>query len=199
MRELYRILRIMKGHWEYMSGRVSFVGNKTGEDAHQALLNIVGQHPISVEYYQRYTLGISHLWNLFAANGPMPTQAALAAAQKKLQGSGEDMEELGLGYNGMFLLRWLGYTGLAEPDILEKVFLPSEYLMKGPVVDDRPLSETEPVRIYTPPPPVGHPDEGQPGKNYLQWLIEAARSSHETLRKEEGFFWKTSRPLPCST
>lgn len=181
MAELYRILLLMRNSWRAMSTRADFVG-KQGKDPHQILLNVVGLHAASVEFYQRYTLGWRHLWNVLSLNGAKPTLQALLQARKKIIQSGDDPVTAGLDDDGMSLLRALGYTGEAEPDILEKIFLPSQFLLKGPVVDDCPLSETEPIRAYTPPPA---PD--QPGKNYIQWLIEAARTSHETLRKEEGF------------
>ncbi len=44
------------------------------------------------------------------------------------------------------------------------------------MIDDRPLSETEPIRAYT-----------DDGRNYIQWLIDAARASLETLVAEQGF------------
>ncbi|MBV8199964.1 MAG: hypothetical protein JOZ15_05000, partial [Acidobacteria bacterium] len=42
--------------------------------------------------------------------------------------------------------------------------------------DDRPLSETDPIRSYT-----------AAQKNYLEWLRDAAATSFETLRVEDGF------------
>lgn len=184
MSELYRILSLMQNSWHAMSTRADFVG-KTGKDAHQILLNVVGLHAASVEFYQRYTLSWHHMWNVLSLNGAKPTLQALLQTRKKIVQSGDDLRVAGLDDNGMSLLRALGYTGEEEPDILEKIFMPSQYLLKGPIVDDRPLSETEPIRAYTPPPLP--PPADQPGKNYIQWLIEAARTSHETLRKEEGF------------
>ena len=49
--------------------------------------------------------------------------------------------------------------------------------LQGPIVDDRPLSETDPIRAYT---------NGTPSLNYIQWLINNAVNT-ETLRKQEGF------------
>ena len=180
MGELYGVLKKMSFHWKYLAQRVDFVGKN--KDPHKVLLSVVGLHPTSVEYYQRYTLSFKHLANVLKFNGAKPTLAALLDAKKKMAQSGDDEIEAGLEQDAMWLLKWLGYQGDAEPDVLDKIFMPQEYLMKGPLVDDRPLSESEPVRAYTPP-----PAEGQPGKNYLQWLADAARTSHETLRKEEGF------------
>jgi len=181
MMKLYDILKKMALHWRWLSHRADFVGKN--KDPHQVLLNVVGLHPSSVEYYQRYTLSMGHLWNTVKLNGAKAVyESLLGALNKTVPPPDLDEEAAGLDKDAMWLLHWLGYKGDEQPDVLEKVFLPKQQLMKGPVVDDRPLSETEPVREYTAP-----PAEGQPGKNYIQWLIDAARTSHETLRKEEGF------------
>ena len=62
------------------------------------------------------------------------------------------------------------------PEILNKLFLDQPNLLKGSVIDDVPLSETVPIRAYRPD-----------GSNYLQWLVEAARQSHDVLRRQDGF------------
>ncbi len=179
MSELYRILNIMRTDWLNMTSRVDFVG-KAG-DPHETLLSVVGLHASSAEYYQRYTLGMSHLWNLQTISSIKPELAFFLKAKKKTVPGGNDAAE-GLDDDGMVLLKKLGYTGTSAPDVLDKFFLPSQSLMKGPIIDDVPLSETEAIRVYAP-----DPDPAKPGLNYIQWLLNAARISHETLRKEEGF------------
>lgn len=184
MTELYRILSLMRTDWLFMSRRADFVG-KAG-DPHKTLMSVVGLHASSVEYYQRYMLGIEHLWNLQAINSVKPNFATFQEAKKKMVASGDDVGNAqGLDDNGMFFLHNKGYTGEAVPDILNKFFVPRQSLMKGPVVDDVPLSETDPIRVYTPSPDPTQPE--LPGMNYIEWLIKAAGTSHETLRKEEGF------------
>ena len=69
----------------------------------------------------------------------------------------------------------LGYTGAAQPDILQHYFLRDAGQITQ-VIDDRPLSETDPIRAYT-----------DDGRNYIQWLIDAASTSLEALRAEQGF------------
>src|SRR5262249_2835037 len=44
------------------------------------------------------------------------------------------------------------------------------------VVDDKPLSETERIRPYT-----------TDGRNYIQWVIDAANTSIDALYRQEGF------------
>ncbi len=158
---LYGILRQMDTHWMSMSNDVSFVG-KSG-DAHQILLDILGLHATSVEYHQRYSESIDHLFNTMNMYGLGGTLLAAIIAAGYIQ-------------SGMDLLAEFGYSGEDEPDILKHLFLSSQNLLKGPLVDDRPLSESELIRAYT-----------TDGRNYLHWLIDAARNSFEALRKPTDF------------
>ena len=86
---------------------------------------------------------------------------------------------LGYTQSGLDLLRRHGYTHDGEsdlPDILEKLFTTSPNLLLDALVDDVDLSETDPVRAYT-----------TSGDNYLEWLEQAAATSHDALRRQEGF------------
>ncbi len=161
LRNLYGVLRRMDADWAEMSKQASFVG-KPG-DAHQLLLDILGLHSGSVEYHQRYAESLDHLYNLFNLGG---FGGALIAAL------------IAAGYveSGRQLLRALGRTDDAVPDILDKFFLTSQNLMKGPVVDAGECSETDGIRPST-----------TDNKNYVEWCLAAARTSLETLRKQEGF------------
>jgi hypothetical protein len=161
LRNLYGVLRKMDADWQDMSRQVSFVG-KPG-DAHQLLLDVVGLHPGSVEYHQRYSESLEHLFNLFNIGGfGGVLLAALIAA--------------GYVQSGLQLLRALGRTEDSVPDILNKFFLTSQNLLKGPVVDVGESSETEGIRPST-----------TDNNNYIVWCMEAARTSLETLRKQDGF------------
>ena len=161
---LQGILQRMDADWKVMSNEVSFVG-KPG-DAHKTLLDIVGLHSGSVEYYQRYAESLQQLFNhvnLERFGGALV--AALIAA--------------GYTSSGLQLLQQIGATGRATPDtpdILKKFFLTSQNLLRGPIIDDRPLSEIEPIRGYT-----------DDNRNYIRWLIDAAKTSLETLRQQSGF------------
>ena len=158
---LYEILQLMDADWATQVPKVSWVG-KSG-DAHKTLLDVIGLHASSVEYYQRYAESLQQLFNRLNLQGLGGTFVGALIA---------------LAYNqsGLNLLRKLGYRGEATPDVLTKFFLSSQNLMKGPVVDDRPLSEDDPIRDYTPD-----------NKNYIQWLQTAASTSLETLRQQSGF------------
>jgi uncharacterized protein YdcH (DUF465 family) len=160
--QLYAVLRRMDTHWASLANDVAHV-DQPSDDPHQILLDILGLHPASVEYHQRYAESFDHLYNMmnvYGAGGSF-LAALIAGAYVK---------------SGMDLLAEFGYTGDATPDILERLFLSSQHLMQGPVIDDVPLSETDPIHAYT-------DDE----RNYVQWLIDAARTSLETLRRQDGF------------
>jgi hypothetical protein len=156
---LYAILRQLDADWKALVPMVSFAG-KAG-DPHRSLLDIIGLHPDSVEYAQRNAESVQELFNrlnLEGAGGLLGV-AILAFLQ-----------------TGMDLLRRLGYTGVEAPDMLDKLFFGSQHLLNGPLIDDRPLSESDPVRAYT-----------TDGKNYLEWLVEAANTSLDALYSQKGF------------
>ncbi|MFC0111964.1 hypothetical protein [Kibdelosporangium aridum] len=73
------------------------------------------------------------------------------------------------------LLARLGGTG----DVRELFADVSEPALM-PVVDDRPLSEVDPIRVYT-----------GDDTNYLRWLADYAGTNLEKIRKQEGFINNT--------
>jgi hypothetical protein len=160
LRALFAILRAVDADWTALSAGNAHVGRPG--DAHQTLLDVVGLHPSSVEFYSRYAESLSELFNL--ANlwgvGPDFIQAVNALALHAAAGG---------------LLARLGYAGSAQPDILQHFFLRNADPITK-IVDDRPLSETDPIRAYT-----------DDGRNYIRWLIDAANTSLEALRTEQGF------------
>lgn len=182
---LHGVLNNLTGEWEVMKERADWVSKKQNSDgmpvdAHQALLNIVGLHPASVEFYQRYTPGRDFWWNYLLISG------FYNYFRFTLPGSRSDLPETpdmaeGLDDGGMNFLRLMGYSGTKEPAILDKIFIRWATRMQGPLIDDRPLSETESIRNYTVP-----VSPETTGNNYIQWLIDHAQSP-EILRKQEGF------------
>jgi hypothetical protein len=160
LRGLLAVLRALDTDWTAMSTGNAHVG-RSG-DAHQTLLDVVGLHPSSVEYYSRSAESLSELFNI--AN---------------LWGVGPDfirtLNALSLHAAAAGLLARLGYTGSAQPDILQHFFLRDAGQITN-IIDDRPLSETDPIRSYT-----------DDGRNYIRWLIDAANTSLEALRTEQGF------------
>jgi hypothetical protein len=160
---LYEVLKKIDADFAPLLNKVSFIG-KQG-DAHQLLLDVVGLNPSSVEYYQRNAESVEEMFNRLNLMGFGGMIAGLIIAA-------------GYAQSGIDLLKEFGFPGRETPDILNKLFVQSQNLLKGPVIDDVPLSEKESIRKYT-------PDPG--GMNYLQWLINAANTSHDTLRKQDGF------------
>ena len=159
LRNLYRVLMQLDADWASLSQSVSRVGDN--KDPHQTLLNVVAHHPSSVEYYSRTAESLLQLYNMltFWVLGPDFIQALM---------------QLGLQAGAIALLEKFGYTGSALPDLLNHFFLKDNPRITT-VVDDRPLSETNGIRAYT-----------DAGKNYIQWMIDAA-ASLDTLRAESGF------------
>ena len=157
--QLLPVLELIGADWAAMSAGVSHVG-KAG-DPHQTLLDIVGLHPTSVEHHTRSSESVVELYNIVNLGGLGPAfwQALIALA---LQASGDA------------LLTKLGWSG-TEPDILRHVFFEHAEPIAN-VVDDRPLSETDRLRACT-----------DDGRNYIRWLIDAARKSLDVLTSEQGF------------
>jgi hypothetical protein len=156
---LWQILRKLDADWTSLSAQASYVG-KAG-DAHQLLLDIIGLHPASIEFYSRYAESLSEIFNII-----------------QLWGLGPDfwnaLVALGEEAGATQLLKLLGYTG-APPDILQHVFF-SDAAQIATVIDDLPLSETSGIRSYT-----------DDGRNYIQWLIDSAKTSLDAVYQEQGF------------
>lgn len=145
--------------WAAMSGQAAHVGG--GGDPGQTLLDIVGLHPSSVEYYSRTAESISELVNIENLYGFGPQFFAA-------------LEALLLDADAESLISRLGYQG-PVPDILNHLFR-TDASQLGTIVDDRPLSETSALRSYT-----------GDGRNYIKWLIDAANTSLDAVVAEQGF------------
>lgn len=169
LRELHELLGRMRVDWQAMSEEVSYVG-KAG-DPHQILLDIVGLHASSAEYYQRYAESLEQLTNRLKLEGFWGQLLAALIA-------------LGHTKSGMDLLLRLGYESEEIPEVLEKFFLNRPNKLLGELIDDQPLSEINPVRAYT-----------DDDRNYIRWLIDSAQTSFDTLRTENGFTDQKPRAL----
>jgi hypothetical protein len=151
---LQRVLLRMGADWWSMSRNVAHVGQ--AGDPHQTLLDIVGLHSGAVEYHQRYAESFDQLYNKLVLELGQTYGDLLA---KWLAGRSKQV------------LTQLGGDPGAQPPILEKFFYGTSPLLSGPVVDDAPLSETKPIRAYT-------PDK----KNYIEWLMT---SSLDAIRRQD--------------
>lgn len=160
LRRLYPILLAMEEDFRAKLPQVSFVGK--GGDPHALLLDIVGLHPGSVEWSQRYAESLKTLYN-----------------RLNLQGFGGLIEKIIIAFERMGArnkLSALGYGGDQSPPILDLIFNGKHNQLKGGVVDDVPLSEAATIRAYT-----------ADGRNYIQWLIDAARISLDAVYAQQGF------------
>jgi hypothetical protein len=157
---LHALLMGMHGDWAALAKGVSFVGREG--DPHKLLLDVVGLHPGSVEWSQRYAESFQTVFNRLNLRGLGGLFQAIvlslrrAAAIGKLEALGGSREEL--------------------PPILSKLFSGRHQELRGGVVDDKPLSEDAALRAQTPG-----------GANYLRWLVDAAGDSLDALYAQDGF------------
>ena len=150
--------------WGEMAEQVQHVG-EPGADPQQTLLDIVGLHPTSAEFYQRWSQSFTQVYNALS----FETEAVGAPVNK----SARDYV-----INAMLELTRLGWVtpeGNPLPPLLEKIFLKTPNLLKGALVEAE-LSETKRLAVMR-----------ADGRNYIDWLQWAARTSHDTLRKQAGF------------
>jgi len=160
LRRLYPILLSIATDWRAMLTDVSFVGKS--DDPHKVLLDIIGLHPGSVEWSQRYAESLRTVFNRLNLDGLGGFFAALALAAQRAA--------------SQQLLQRFGVPENVKPLILDKIFSGSHFVLKGGVVDDQPLSDTEQIRPYT-----------ETDQNYIQWLIDAANTSLDALYRQDGF------------
>ncbi|WP_427164249.1 hypothetical protein ACQF4J_01390 [Streptomyces sp. C1-1] len=163
-RALNRVLTAAAQDWNAAAAQVPHLGAPT-DDAHQLLLDILALHPTSAEYHQRYAQSVEDLFNRENLGGLGPT--VLPALDRLNQPP--PVRAL--------LARFGAATGPGrDPDLLRRLFVDFQQPLSAPLIDDRPLSETQSVRDYT-------PDR----RNYLRWLADAADSDLHTVRLELGF------------
>lgn len=170
LRNIYGLSLKIRNDFEKLLDKVAYVG-KEG-DAHQILLDALGLHGSSVEFYQRYAESFAHLFNrlnLTVAGGAIAAILILGGYRKR----------------GMDLLQSLGYTPEEEDDLvpmLEKFFLTKANQLKGDLIDDQPLSEVNPIRGYT-----ATSETDPESKNYIYWFIENALTDFDVIKKQQGF------------
>jgi hypothetical protein len=182
---LYDMFVEIQKYWKQMGESVSYVG-KEGKP-HHLLLDIIGLHGGSVEFYKRFGESLNHIFNLYnlsrqkkdqdkvegAGNGQGTTSSPFAHVTLE-----QAWKALFYSKAGFTLLRNLGYTKEEWPEILEKLFVLTPEKLTGDLIDDQPLSETNPIRPYT---------DGANPINYLEWLVTTAQTSFDRLRREQGF------------
>jgi hypothetical protein len=160
-RGLQQVIRAALADWRTAEEKVTRLG--ADGDPHQMLLDILALHPTSAEFYQRYALSVEDIYN-----------------RENLGGHGPDvlpaLDRLNMPQPFRALLARLGHQGPPDPDLVRRLFAGTQYPMLGPLVDDRPLSETDPIREYT----TDH-------QGYLRWLADHADTDLEKIRLERDF------------
>lgn len=160
---LYRVLVDLDRIWTSLTGRVAFVG-KSG-DPHQVLLDIIGLHPDSAELQKRYANTVKQLHNIYNLLG-YPHLGLFSHYSNSYASAAALLARHGYVIGG----------GNPEPEILKKSFFNEAWPLRGHRIDEVPSSETAPLGVST-----------EDGRNYLQWLVDAAEQSHDALRRQEGF------------
>lgn len=159
-RRLRDVLAAIDEDWRALVPDLSFVG-KPG-DPHAILLDVLGLHPGSVEWTQRYAETLQTIFNRLRLQGFGGVVEALVLALARKQSRD--------------LLTRLGHAGAPDPQILDKVFSSAGNRLKGGVADGLPPSESAPLRAVT-----------TDGRNYLKWLIDAGSTSLVALYQQAGF------------
>lgn len=165
LRGLDRLLTAAAQDWQNAAADVPRLGADT-DDPHQRLLDVLALHPTSAEYHQRYAQSVEDVFNRENLGGQ---GAAVLPALDRLNMPGPLRA----------LLTRLGHhngSPAHDPDLLRRLFVDFQQPLLAPLVDDRPLSETEPVRACT-----------TDDRNYLHWLADKAAHDLDAVRLEIGF------------
>lgn len=155
------VLNHLRKTWEEIAKNVARVDPTYPGDPHQALLDVVGLHPASVEFYQRYANTKKQMDNI----------AKLWKYQINWKTLSAKMQQ-----QAMTQLQLMGYGSDEMPKLLDLFFKTKPNRLNGPIIQEGPMSEWEALRIVT-----------TNGRNYIEWLHEWATQSFDTLRVEDGF------------
>src|SRR5574341_1734874 len=131
-------------------------------DPYQILLNVIGLHPTSVQYAERF----SERFDLAYNKGRLST-APNAMSVADLNRVTEEARQL---------LQSYGVANAVTPEILRQFQFTHVIPLNGPLIDTVPLSEQAPIRPYAPN-----------NQNYIDWLVSAAGESLQKLQDQTGF------------
>lgn len=125
-KRIHGVIALLDGVWQNALSQVSYVG-KEG-DAFRHLLNILGLHATSVDYFRRHAVGSKYLWNYSQFLGQ--TWAA------------ENVRQLH-SYLAGAVLAELGWQPKVTPPILDLAFFKKANPIRDPLVDDVEKAEDE--------------------------------------------------------
>lgn len=159
-----RALQALAPRWAQMADAAAWVGQRG--DPHRVLLDVLGQHPASVEFHRRTMESLEEHLNRTALLAGGELNGAIAASIESALRLAEVPQ----------LLASLGLAPDAELPLARRLFQGSHVRLDGPVVDEAPLSETEPLGAVT-----------ADGRSYIGWLVAEARRDMEVMRRQSGF------------
>ncbi|MBE0640346.1 MAG: hypothetical protein IH598_17675 [Bacteroidales bacterium] len=200
LRNLYKFFLKIYSDWQKILEQTANV-SKEG-DPYQILLDTLGLHASSVEFYQRYARSASQLYN-----------------QLNLGNHSDSGYQTIQNLNPMFAWKWTVILNILSPEnyyerikkaikdgtykkeaaaliqefldelkkenidlnktdipILEKIFISHANHLKVDLIDDRPLSEKGKIGEYA----------GEK-KNYIDWIWENINSDFDKIKNQEGF------------
>lgn len=157
IKRLYNVLKRLDTDWTLMANKVANV-TRPSVKPHQQVLDVVALHPSSVEFHQRFAQSDLQVYN----------HAKLMFGPTFLQKIAKTMQA-----NAKKLLQAWDIDPAKKVPITSKYFVSREKPLKGDVIDDRPLSESEAIRVYS-----------ASGMNYIKWL--ATSSLEEILAQDFG-------------
>ncbi|MEO5905682.1 MAG: hypothetical protein ABIQ11_03085, partial [Saprospiraceae bacterium] len=167
LQELYQLLLKMEADWKKLFvNKVAHVSAENAVDIHQEMLDILGLHPSSVEYYYRHLDSLEMLSSLSSFSMPFDQKQA---AFKKM-----DLEK---SYEPIVSLGYKGTTSdlIQNGPLLNAMIGHDDSIPCNVIIDTVPLSETKAIRSYT-----------ADNKNYITALIRAAKKSIDALRTNDG-------------
>ncbi|HHG85340.1 MAG TPA: hypothetical protein ENJ82_11395, partial [Bacteroidetes bacterium] len=155
-----RLLTPMSKVWDGLLGQVARAsGIVNPNEKNKQFLEIIGLHPSSVEFYQRFASGSYFLWNLY--NYSQFIQGATSPATVSYASS--------LQFATAFTN--IGLTSLHAPRVFDLTYVSEHKFLNGPVIDPLKFSESRSIKPM-----------GSNGENYIDWLI---MSNWEQVRSED--------------
>ncbi len=155
-----QVLKNMETTWDNLSQRVKYAGGVVNSaEFSNHFLDIVGLHPSSVEFYQRFIAGPYFLWNLYnysqiiQKNNVNFEQASYATSLDFLQ-----------------LFNSQNYSFVLPPRVFDFFYLKDHKYLDGPLIDTLGLSELRTIQAM-----------GSQGENYIHWL---AKSNWNEIKAE---------------
>jgi len=157
-RRLHSVLTVATGDWRVFAASVPRVDDDG--DPHQTLLDVLGLHPASVEFDQRYVHSVNDYYNRLYLRGDGP----------RVQSTLTQLDHARVSR----LLARLGYDQATDIDL--RLVTARHHRLTGPLVEAGPLSEQDTLAPHT-----------ADGRNYLQWLADRGRNGLDSMRLESGF------------